>query len=137
MLYTSEAQYEEIGRVLRENMGSDEPIVLDRRFRRKSGDEFVAEVNTSYLWESAGSVLGSMAVVRDVTGRGQPAAEARQSIEDIGVTVQMVEQLVGEHAERTGEGKRAPDMPLAHEGARKTESARRAALRAGREQDEE
>jgi len=74
VVYDKEEQYEEMGRALRESLGSKE-IVSTLDFKKKSGDIFPAEVKLSYLKDSAGKITGVIGQIRDLSERLKTEAE--------------------------------------------------------------
>lgn len=133
LFYDRREEYDELGRALREHAATGKAFVARRRFRRKSGEVFLAEVQAIYVADEGGDLRGFLGLVHDVGEMDREARDLRRHIDAAAEKVGEVEEAVVTHAHRTGEGGKAPDVPIAIEAARLAEALREAVVPSGEE----
>lgn len=75
----AEGEYEDSKRVLRALLAGEPVPVYERKFRKKTGEEFPVEINASLVTDAEGTPLHIQSAARDITERKQAEHALKES----------------------------------------------------------
>ncbi|BBO80866.1 hypothetical protein DSCO28_14320 [Desulfosarcina ovata subsp. sediminis] len=79
-IYENETAFNTVGEALKAHGGDYAECIHIANFRKKSGKVFPGETNVYYLRDDKGTLIGTVGLIRDVTGRQQAEAERARLI---------------------------------------------------------